>query len=115
MFFYLAMTAVRPLPHYQSLRFLRGGVPAMLIICGAIVSESVLPRLGALKAVGNEPNALYLVHASVLNLTSHLHLARPVVVVLAVGPASRPVWRCTWSKPACVRRAAVARRQTWSR
>ena len=44
-----------------------------------------MPRLGALKSIGDGSYAIYLVHASVLNLTSHLHFARPIVVLLAVA------------------------------
>ena len=77
--------ALLPLPHYQAWRFLEAGVPAALILCGAISCEAVLPRLEALKSIGDGSYAIYLVHASVLNLTSHLHFARPIVVLLAVA------------------------------
>jgi len=74
-----------PMPHYQAWRFLEAGVPALLILTAAIACEPVLPRMGVLKSIGDGSYAIYLVHASVLNLTSHLRFERPIVVLLAVS------------------------------
>ncbi len=75
---------VLPLPHYQTWRFLEAGVPTLLVLYGVIAVERLMPRMTALKTIGDGSYGIYLVHASVLNLTAHLHFARPVVIALSV-------------------------------
>ena len=101
--------ATLPLPHYQAWRFLEAGVPALLIVLGALACEAVLPRMRLLKSIGDGSYAIYLVHASVLNLTSHLHFSRPVVVLLAVG-FSVAVGMALHTVETAVRRRLTSRR-----